>query len=55
MKKTEAWDKSNLLAAWDMVCCPKRNGGLGVLNLKIQNDALLLKLLHKFDNQLDMP
>lgn len=54
-KKTDAGDKSNSLAAWDLVCRPKRNGGLGVLNLKVQNDAMLLKLLHKFYNQLDIP
>lgn len=49
-KKTEQGDKCNSLAAWDMVCRPKECGGLGVLNLKIQGDALLLKFLHKFYN-----
>ena len=38
-----------------MVCKPKNKGGLGVLNLRIQNDALLLKFLHKFYNKLDIP
>ena len=55
IKKTDDGDKCNSLAAWDMVCRPKEKGGLGVLNLKVQNDALLLKLLHKFYNQLDIP
>jgi hypothetical protein len=31
------------LAAWDLVRKPKDKGGLGVINLSIQNDALLLK------------
>lgn len=39
----------------DMVYRPKKNGGLGVLNLKVQNDAMLLKLLHKFYNKFDTP
>ena len=54
-KRTEDGTKSNSLAAWDMVCRPKKNGGLGVVNLKIQNDALLLKFLHKFYNRHDIP
>ena len=32
-KKTDQGDKCTSLAAWDMVCKPKRCGGLGVLNL----------------------
>jgi len=32
----------------------KKEGGLGVLNLRTQNDALLLKQLHKFFNRLDV-
>ena len=42
-------------AAWSMVCLPKKEGGLGVLNLKTQNEALLLKHLHKFYNRADIP
>ena len=42
-------------AAWDLVCLPKDEGGLGVLNLRTQNDALLLKHLHKFFNREDIP
>jgi hypothetical protein len=33
-----------------MVLEPKSKGGLGVINLRLQNDALLLKQLHKFYN-----
>jgi hypothetical protein len=37
--------KTPLLAAWKMVCKPKKKGGLGVVKLQPQNDALLLKNL----------
>ena len=43
------------LAAWDLVCRPKEKGGLGVINLHIQNKGLLLKHLHKFFNKADIP
>jgi len=42
-------------AAWKMVCDTKDNGGLGVLNLRTQNESLLLKNLHKFFNRTDLP
>jgi hypothetical protein len=42
-------------AAWNMVCLPKSEGGLGVLQLETHNDALLLKNLHKFFNKADIP
>jgi len=38
-------------AAWPMVCLPKDEGGLGVLDITIQNESLLLKHLHKFYNK----
>lgn len=41
--------------AWELVCLPKTEGGLGVLNLQTQNEALLLKYLHKFFNRMDIP
>jgi hypothetical protein len=37
-----------------MVQKPKSKGGLGVLNLRLQNDALLLKQLCKFYNHSDV-
>ena len=43
------------LASWDMVCKPKDKGGLGVLNLRLQNKALLMKNIHKFYNHMDLP
>jgi hypothetical protein len=33
----------------------KKKGGLGILNLKIQNEGLLLKYIHKFYNKMDIP
>jgi hypothetical protein len=43
------------LAKWDTVCLPKKNGGLGVLNLRVQNQALIIKFLFKFYNMKDTP
>ena len=43
------------LAAWELICRPKNKGGLRILNLGIQNDALLMKHLHKFLNRADIP
>jgi hypothetical protein len=39
------------LAAWNLVMKPKDKGGLGIINLTLQNDALLLKQLDKFYNK----
>jgi len=47
--------KSPPKATWHMVCLPKSEGGLGVINLTTQIEALLLKILHKFFNRLDIP
>jgi hypothetical protein len=43
------------LEAWSLATKPKKERGLGILNLKCQNDALLLKNLHKFYNKADCP
>jgi mannosylglycoprotein endo-beta-mannosidase len=43
------------LAAWSMVCKPKKKGGLGIINLELHNKALLLKQLHKFYLKADIP
>jgi hypothetical protein len=48
-------DKVNSLAAWEMVCKPKKKGCLGIINLQVQNTALLLKHLDKFYNNEDIP
>jgi len=31
--------------AWNIVCVPKKEGGLGVLDLLVHNEALLMKYL----------
>lgn len=43
------------LAAWPMVQKPMIKGGLQVLNLRLQNHALLFKHLHKFYSKLEIP
>lgn len=52
---TEANAKKVAKAAWLVVCLPKEEGGLGVLNLQTQNEAFILKHLHKFFNKLPLP
>jgi hypothetical protein len=42
-------------AAWKMVCKEKKEGGLGVIDIKMQNEALLIKHLHKFFNRESIP
>lgn len=39
------------LVLWERVCQPKNTGGLGVIDLNLQNAALLMKNLHKFYNR----
>jgi hypothetical protein len=48
-------DKVQSLAAWELVCKPKNKGGLGIINLELQNQALLLKQLYKFYNKAKVP
>jgi hypothetical protein len=38
-----------------MVQRPKMKGGVGIKNLYLQNDALLMKQLHKFYSKEDVP
>jgi hypothetical protein len=47
--------KGSALVSWKKICRPKDQGGLGVLNLDVQNKSLLLKNLDKFYNNLDTP
>lgn len=42
-------------AAYKMVCKPKDEGGLGVIDIEKQNKALLIKNFHKFFNKIDFP
>ena len=48
-------NKKPPMAAWHMVTRPKKEGGMGVKNLSAQNDALLMKNLHKIFNHVDTP
>jgi len=41
--------------AWEMVSLPKKEGGLGIIDISIQNQALLMKNLDKFYNKKDIP
>jgi hypothetical protein len=43
------------LVAWPTVMMPKDKGGLGIINLRLQNDALLMKHLSKFYDKADIP
>ena len=54
-RKDKHKERVNSLAAWDMVCKPKDKGGLGIINLQVQNKALLLKFLNKYYNNADLP
>lgn len=47
-------NKGYNLTAWDLVRKPKDKGGLGVINLIVQNDALLWKHLDKFYKKADV-
>lgn len=44
------WAQKNHLVSWLMVCLPKSQGGLGVLDLKSMNLALLDKWLWRLEN-----
>lgn len=45
---------TNPQTAWQTACRPK-HGGLGIIDIKKHNDALLMKALHKFFNGQDLP
>lgn len=47
--------RGGYLVAWRNVCWLKEQGGHGVLNLRAQIKALLMKHLHKFLNKEDIP
>lgn len=48
-------DHRPAMVAWSTVCRPKNQGGLGVMDIFVQNQALLLKNLHKFFNRENIP
>lgn len=48
-------DRGTVLIDWDKVCQPKDKGGIGVMDIATHNKCLLMKHLHKFFNQHDIP
>jgi len=54
-EETHNKKRGNNLVAWEIIQKPKEKGGLGVINRHLQNDALLMKQLHKFYNRMDVP
>jgi len=42
-------------AAWHKCCLPKKEGGLGILDINKQNESVLLKHLHKIFNKDNTP
>lgn len=46
--------KGGCLVARKRACMAKDQGGLGIIDLRAQNSALLTKFLHKFYNKLDL-
>jgi hypothetical protein len=47
--------KGKCLEAWETTCKPKNQGGLGIIDIKSQNNALLMKHLDKFYNHTVIP
>ena len=43
--------KKYRLSKWEILCLPKDQGGLGIMNLEIQNACLLSKWLYKLVNE----
>jgi hypothetical protein len=41
--------------AWKHACRSKEDKGLRIINLRNHNSTLLMKFLHKFYNNLDLP
>jgi len=41
-------------AAMEMVCMPKEERWFGVIDLKSHNEALMMKILHKFFNRVSI-
>jgi hypothetical protein len=47
--------KGKCLVAWETACKPNIQGGLGIIEIEKQNDALLMKHLDEFYNNADTP
>lgn len=53
-RKFREKEGGNLLD-WPLAQRPKKKGGLDIKNLYLQNDALLMKKLHKFYSKANIP
>jgi hypothetical protein len=53
--KNEDGKGKQSLASREMICKPRSAGGLGIMDFGKQNDALLIKQLHKFYNKAEVP
>ena len=47
--------KGSCLVAWETACKAKNKGGLGIIDIEKQNDALLMKHLNNFYNHAELP
>jgi hypothetical protein len=54
-KSSDFHSRSKPMVAWKKCTKPKRKGGLGIINMRIQNQTLLIKHLDKFYNRRDIP
>lgn len=54
-RKSDSNAKGAPLVAWNKCTRPKKKGGLGIINLRAQNQALQLKHLDKLINKKDIP
>jgi hypothetical protein len=55
MEKGDINRKGFCLVAWETACKPKDQAGLGIIDIKTQNNALLLKFLDRFYSKSDIP
>jgi len=61
LRKNYLWSKGDInrkdtcLATWETACKPKDQGGLGIIDIKNQNEALLMKFLDKFYKHANVP
>jgi hypothetical protein len=49
--QSDSQKKKYRLAKWSIICQPKDQGGIGIQNIKIQNQCLLSKLLFILINE----
>jgi hypothetical protein len=55
IKQIDIYRRGKCIVAWEAATKPKDQGGLGIIDIKSQNNALLMKFLDKFYNKVDIP